>query len=147
MRVLMVSMDRKMFELDSAVRERIIEYGGLFDELHVVIFATKNKKFKDEHIAPNIWLYPTNSWLSIFYPLTAYRVLRSLIRRRHFDKTHTVITAQDPFETGIVALAAARRFQLPLQIQVHTDFFNPNFIHLSFLNQARLHIAAFVLPK
>ncbi len=147
MNVLMISFERKLFEEGSAARQRIIEYGGLFDELHVIVFSKRKLNLKPEHIAPNIWLYPTNSLFNVFYPWDAYRLGRELIRKRHFEKTHTVVTAQDPFETGIAALFLAKRSKLKLQIQVHTDFLNPNFIHASLLNQVRLHLTAYILPK
>ena len=39
--VLMISSDRKVFEKDSAVRRRMIEYGGITDELHIVVFSRR----------------------------------------------------------------------------------------------------------
>jgi len=39
MKVLMISTDRKIFEENSAVRQRILEYGNLFGELHIIIFS------------------------------------------------------------------------------------------------------------
>ena len=40
----MISTDRKIFEEGSAVRARMIEYGKLFDELHIVVFTKRNLK-------------------------------------------------------------------------------------------------------
>ena len=142
----MISTDRKIFEQGSAVRERIIEYGNLFDELHVIVFAKKNLRLKEEHSAPNVWMYPTNSRFRIFYPLGAYQKAVRIMKKQN-QKRQTVVTAQDPFETGISALCISRRLKAKLQIQVHTDFLNPLFIHASLMNQVRLYVGVFVLAR
>lgn len=147
MNIIMLSTDRKIFENGSAVRERIIEYGTLFDELHVVVASKRSLRLKSEHIAPNIWLYPTNSLTSFLYPVKMYFLGNKIIKDKHFEKTHTAITAQDPFETGLAGTLLAKKFNLKLQIQVHTDFLNPEFFESSILNRMRLHISAYVLPK
>ena len=147
MRVIMFSTDRKIFDAASAVRERMSEYAALFEELHIIVFATTKNKFTKIQISENCWAYPTQSFLSVFYPFGAYRIGAKLIKNLKSADSPTVLTAQDPFETGLVATLLAKRFKLKLQIQVHTDFLNPAFIHLSILNQIRLHVAAFVLPK
>lgn len=48
MRVLMISTDRKILEENSAVRQRVVEYGSLVNELHIVIFNSKKVSFGDE---------------------------------------------------------------------------------------------------
>ncbi len=143
----MLSTDRKIFENGSAVRERIVEYGTLFDELHVIVASTRGLKLRYEHIAPNIWLYPTNSFIKYFQPFSFFFIGKNIIKEKHFENTHTVITAQDPFETGLVGAFLAKKFKLKLQIQVHTDFLNPIFFESSILNRIRLHISAYVLPR
>jgi glycosyltransferase involved in cell wall biosynthesis len=58
-----------------------------------------------------------------------------------------VVTAQDPFETGLVAFIMAILFRSKLQLQIHTDFLNPVFSDESFLNRVRVLIAKFLLPR
>ncbi len=145
--MIMLSTDRKIFEEGSAVRERMVEYGALFDELHVIVASNRSLKLKSEHIAPNIWLYPTNSFIKYFQPINAFFCGKTIIKKKHFENTHTVITSQDPFEMGLAGTLLAKKFKLKLQIQVHTDFLNPVFFESSILNRIRLHISAYVLPK
>lgn len=143
MKVLSISTDRNIFKKESAVRARMIEYGSLFDELHIIVFT--NKKFNDEQISSNVWIYPTNSWSRWFYIRNAVRIGSRVIRNRRFEKTKDVITAQDPFETGLSGLKLKKLFGLPLHVQIHTDFMSPYFWRHSLLNWMRMGIACKVL--
>jgi glycosyltransferase involved in cell wall biosynthesis len=57
-----------------------------------------------------------------------------------------VITAQDPFETGLVGKMLSKKLGLPLHIQIHTDFFSPYFKH-SLLNKVRIALSKKTLPS
>ncbi|MES2087689.1 MAG: glycosyltransferase [Patescibacteria group bacterium] len=152
-KVLSISSDRKIFEEGSAVRARMVEYAGLFEELHIVVFSTRRTDHgtqTTEHkiqIAPNCTIYRTNSWNRWFYIFDAIWIGKRIIRNSKFLIPNSVITGQDPFETGYVAMKIATRFKLPLHIQIHTDFLNPYFKRASFLNRVRVLIARRVLPK
>ena len=61
------------------------------------------------------------------------------------DKSNWVVTTQDPFETGLVGMKVAKKFNIPFHIQVHTDFLSPHFSK-GFLNKIRLKIANKTLP-
>ena len=41
MKILSIGSDKKLFDENSEVRRRIIEYGQLVDELHIVVFTNK----------------------------------------------------------------------------------------------------------
>ena len=58
-----------------------------------------------------------------------------------------LITAQDPFECGLVSWWLASFFKAKLQLQIHTDFLNPYFIPEAFLNRLRVWLAGFLLPR
>ncbi|MBS4052333.1 MAG: glycosyltransferase, partial [Methylomonas sp.] len=62
------------------------------------------------------------------------------------DKRY-VVTAQDPFELGLVAWRISSRFDIPLQLQVHTDFLSPYFKKGSLKNRARLVLAHMLIPR
>ena len=46
MKVLMISTDRKIFEDGRGARSRMIEYGALVRELHIVVFVAKEIKIR-----------------------------------------------------------------------------------------------------
>ncbi|MBU1091970.1 glycosyltransferase, partial [Patescibacteria group bacterium] len=53
----------------------------------------------------------------------------------------------DPFETGLTGWILSKIFNIPLQMQIHTDFLSPYFREESFLNKIRVKIAKFLIPK
>ena len=161
----MLSRDAKIFEKESAVRARMVEYGTLFEELHIVVlnkrFKNKDLRLKNIKIGNNVWVYPTNSRTICFYAFDAMRVAKKIFATNYkpsFDKlkisskvegqtTNWVITAQDPFETGYVASKIAKKLHIPLQIQIHTDFLSPYFWRESLKNKVRVFLGMWLLKK
>ncbi|HWP61421.1 MAG TPA: glycosyltransferase [Candidatus Paceibacterota bacterium] len=85
-------------------------------------------------------VYPTNSASKLFYGLDAIRIAKTVPQP-------DVVSAQDPFESGLVAWFIARKKHVPLYVQVHTDFLSPEYARHSLLNRVRVWIAWFVLPR
>lgn len=150
MKVLMISTDRKTFEKNSAVSQRMSEYGSLVRELHIIVFTQEKLKIEDLKlkIGANVWLYATNSKSKWHYVGDAIRIGKQILHGNHSLETKQwLVTAQDPFETGLVGWRIARTFRLPLQLQVHTDIFSPHFVEHSVFNKVRVRIARFLLPQ
>jgi glycosyltransferase involved in cell wall biosynthesis len=112
MRVLMISRDRNIFNPNSDVRQRMIEYGKLVEKLHIIVLSR---------------------------PFKLLKIGKSI---KGFD----LITAQDPFEAGLVGWVFAKMFGASLQLQIHTDFLSPYFARESLLNRIRVLIAKFLIP-
>ena len=127
-KVISIGTDRNIFKENSAVRARQIEYGALFDELHVVIF-TRLLSFlpTKAQIAPNIWVYGTHSLSKLLYISQATKIAGRIIADRKLTPENSVITVQDPFETGLVGAKLKKKFGLPLHVQIHTDFLSRHF--------------------
>ena len=107
--------------------------------------------FQDEiskfQISNNAFIYPTNSrsrWLYIF---DAYKIAKKIIHNSPFIIHNSLITCQDPFETGLAGWLVAKKFKLPLQLQIHTDVFSPYFRKESFLNKLRVFLAKFLIKR
>ena len=145
MKVIMISTDRKIFEEDSAVRFRMAEYGTLVDELHIIVFTTAGGHFTQTKLSENVIVYPTSSVHKLLCGARAISIGNSLLKKNKYSKW--LVTTQDPFETGLAGLSIARRNNIKLQVQVHTDFLDPYFRRQSFINKIRLYIARFVIPK
>lgn len=139
----MLSTDKKIFEINSPVRERMVEYGGLAEELHIVLLCRGRARFKEEKIG-NVFLYVTNSAGRLWSVLGAVKIGRSIIAK---NSGYWLVTAQDPFETGWAGWQIAKKFSLPLQLQIHTDFLSPYFSQGSFLNKLRVSIARRTLAR
>lgn len=149
MKVLMVSRDRRVFEKGSDVRSRIVEYGTLFNELHVIVF-TKNKPERErEYLSDNTIAYPTNSFSRFLYSMDAAIIADDILGHvPKMEKNKWIVSVQDPFDVGLAGLKIKRRHHIPLQVQVHgDDIGNPRFRTESFLNRIRLRMADKVLPQ
>lgn len=151
MRVLMISSDAKIFEQGSPVRRRMIEYGSLFDELHIVVFTKKahcsHGRTSVEILSDRVRAYQTCSYSRYFYCFDALRIASRVITSKMGDSGITIITTQDPFETGIVGKVLAQKYTLPLNVQVHTDFLSGYFRKENVLNRVRVALARFVFAR
>jgi glycosyltransferase involved in cell wall biosynthesis len=152
----MISTDRKIFESGSAVKERMAKYAKQLDELHIIVFTKKyastqvhkcasgqcDEKIEETAIAPNCWAYPTRSSFKFLYSFNAINLGRFIISRRHIDN----ITCQDPFLTAMAGISLKKQFNIPLEIQLHTDISSPYYIK-SVGNKLRKALALSYLPK
>lgn len=144
MKVLSIGSDTKLFE-GGNVLLRVREYASKVLEYHVIVFSLKQQNFNFQKI-DNLYLYPTNSRSKLNYVFDAIRIGIRLIRKEGFSRSSAVITCQDPFESGVVGMFLKRKFHLPLQLQIHTDFLSPYFSN-NILNRIRLIFAKFTIPS
>lgn len=142
--VLMLSTDRNLLNLDSAVGKRHQEYGSLVEELHIVLFSLRSVHTSTSvRLSANVIVHPTASFSKWFYILDAYRLGRRIMRSGRI----TLISAQNPFETGIVAWLLARG-GIRFDVQLHTDPFAAFFTRgHGFMNRLRVLMARFLLPR
>lgn len=141
MHTLFVGTDRTVFTPNSGTYKRFALLGSEnpSDTFSLIVFSTTHHGILgDVAIAPNVHAYPTNAKSRWLYWLPALRIARALA-------PFAVVTAQDPFDTGIVSLVIARRAQVPLHVQVHTDFLSLGFKKHMFLNRVRVWLARFVI--
>lgn len=139
MKIIFVSMDRKIFDEESSIRQRMLEYGTLFEHIDIIIFTKKEDNFEEQNIAKNVSLYPTQSRSRWQYINNAISIGKKL--------NNADYVSGDGPETSIVASRIARSHKAKLQIQIHTDIFNPKFIRSNFLNRVRARIVKRLLQK
>lgn len=147
MKVISIGTDRKIFEENSAVRRRQIEYSQFFDEVYIVV-ATKNTKDQKDlpdkvQISDNTFVYSTHSTSRLLFFKDVWKIVRSIIKSN--SNKDFIISTQDPFETGLAGVFLKLCFDLPLYVQIHTDLAHKYFRQSSFLNKTRFFIAEFVL--
>ncbi|HEC94028.1 MAG TPA: glycosyltransferase [Candidatus Kaiserbacteria bacterium] len=143
MKVLFISNDPTIFEPKSVARARMKTYASAIGELHILSRAAQHTEVQDG----NLYLHglrplPTIVGRALFF-YTLLRHAQALVSRHHIE----VVSAQDPFEHGWVAMHAVRATSAKLHIQIHTDFLSPFFTVNSFKNKVRIHIANAVIPK
>lgn len=140
----MISTDRHLLNPQSAVAKRHEEYGAFAKEIHIVLFSLRKTHTSELiQLAPNVWVYPTASLSKWFYIIDAYRIGKQILKRNQI----TLISAQNPFETGIVGWLLTNS-KLRLDFQLHTDPFSPYFTEgHGIMHRARVRMAEFLLPK
>jgi len=143
----MISTDRKLFEDNSAVQRRILEYGGLVEELRIIVFSHQNHRFiSQRRIGSNITIHPTNSKNKFFYITDAIKISRKIIGNLG-NQNEVLVTTQDPFETGFVGWVIAKTRKTKLHLQVHTDFLSWGFQKASIFNKSRGQLASFLIMQ
>jgi len=147
LRVLMITRERDLLEDGSEAQERIISYGEVFDELHVVVLTTKEDgaqgivKFGD-----NTWIYSTNSRSRLFAPYDAYQLARSqLVFASGFRAD--IIISHAPFEEGLVGHVLSKKYKRTHLIEVVEDPYDPFFLSKDDLNGWRRWVMRYVLPR
>ena len=144
MKVITIGTDTKLFERDSAVQLRQMEYAARMEELHIVV-CTVGKELYAERIG-NLFIYPTHSKSKLHWVRDAYRLAKKVVTDNKFVRGQSVVSGQDAGESGLVAYLVSRTFTFPLQLQIHTDVFSPYFRH-TFLNRVRVMLAWFLIPR
>lgn len=131
--ILMLSGDRTAF-IDSPFRNRLITYAR---EATLVVFVTGVGERKHESLENLTIIYPGGS-------SRVHNFFRLLRAARHYSRTVSVVTAQDPYFTGLVGVWAAWG-RVPLNIQVHGPLFDSAFVSESLRHRVESLVARFVL--
>jgi glycosyltransferase involved in cell wall biosynthesis len=141
MRVLQIGSDRSKRGIlfpDSLAAARQRAYAERFGQLDIIGFSRRGDGAAN-HSESHLNVYPTNSASRFFYGFDAMRIAKSLPRP-------DVVSVQDPFEAGLVAWLIARRWNVPLHVQVHTDLLSPEYAKDPAGHVRRL-LARFVLNR
>jgi len=148
MKVISIGTDRNLLKRGEPGTERILDYGKLAEELHIILFCLKGLDGRDKiTLANNVFVYPTSSKNKPSYITDAIKIGRNIIPKNKEEREGWLITTQDPFETGLVGWALHFLSKVPLNVQVHTDFLSKYFAKESFKNWLRVRIGKIVLKR
>ncbi len=140
MKLLVIGSDRNIFKKDSDAQKRIRDYGKLFEELRIIVFADAKLRLSNLKISENLFVHPTNHRFRLLYLWNIFRIIRDF--RGDF-----VVSCQDPFESGLAAWLVSRRLGSRFHIQIHTDIFSPHFASGSLMGWLRIFLAKFLLLR
>jgi glycosyltransferase involved in cell wall biosynthesis len=144
MMVLSVGMDKDILKRGSVSFARHQAYAKHVDELHAVVFARKEYGKDPIQIAPNAWAYPTHAKNIFELFFNAYRIALHILKK----KGHWVLSAQDPFESGLVVYVLSKTTRIPFLIQEHGDFFSlPYWKSESFANNVRFYFGVWLIRR
>lgn len=117
-------------------------YADRIGEMHVLLRGERARSTNDGSIS--IHEFRISKFL---VPFMLQRHARILIKKHRIQ----IVSSQDPFEHGWVAMRAVRNSAVKLHIQVHTDFLSPwfryGYTQQALLNHVRVWMADIVLPK
>ena len=148
MNILMLSTDKKIFEEKSFVRQRLLDYSELVDNLCVIVLNLDSESYKKIRIGEKCTVYPTNSTSKFLYIFDAIKIASNIKEFKSTNKKKIdLITAQDAYETGFIAWVISKKIKIKLELQIHTDLFNRYFKKHSFANFFRSTIARFLLSQ
>ncbi len=146
MKALFISNDPSAFNASSATRARLRAYAAVIGELH---FLSRGKGNEEQD--GSLFLHPLSGG-----KVSALLSMKGKARKIITECGIEVVSAQDPFEHGWIAMHAVRGTNAKLHLQVHTDFLSPWFVRsgifrsmkisVPLLNRVRLHIADAVVP-
>ncbi len=138
LKVLMISGDRNITVPHSTVAARMVEYGALVEELHIVVMCDASHGLKEGQIGSNVWFYPTNSAAHFLRPFDAASRGKRIVFEKKFVRGQSLITA-DSIEGGWAGRKIKRKWRLPLEVQLHTNPFSP--YYTGFQNRVRKFLA------
>lgn len=142
MKLLSISTDRKIFDKNSNVAMRQVEYAKGYEEMHIIVFS--DQKFTETVLAPNLWVYPTRSGSKWKYIYDGLKLAKFIVSKRNI----TNITCQDPFETGLIgAIIKDKNPNIELELQIHTDIGSKYFQNFNILNRLRTRLSQFTLIR
>jgi len=112
MRILVLGLDNSVLDKNSPLAKRTVEYGGLVEKYFIIAPAEESQDVRLSGSARAFGVKSGNKALGLF---GIYHLAKKLIKQEEFD----IITAQDQYYVGLIALRLARKFQLGLEMQVH----------------------------
>ena len=144
--VLAISYGRNLFKEGDPERTRMIACAEETAHYHMIVFTREADGFETTEVTSGLTIHPTNSRSKLGMIIDAIRIGCRLIRAAQ-DKSW-VVTAQDPFEAGLVGYLIARLKRVPLNIQEHGDFYSlPHWRGESTLNRARAWLGTKLLRR
>lgn len=144
MKALLIGPDKDLLTVGSVSHARHAEYARYVEELHAIVFARRTFGNARVTIAENAWSYPTGSRNTLMLLVDAYRLGRRILRERG----EWVLSAQDPFESGLVVYLLARVTGTPFLIQEHGDFFSERYWREeSWLNRVRYVVGRWIVRR
>lgn len=102
------------------VRERHLEYAERVGSLHMIVYSPRAHRLGQTALSPQLTVYPTRSRSRLSFVRDVVRIGQDICRRYPIN----VMTAQDPFTTGLAGLLLKQRTGIPLDVQNHSDFFD-----------------------
>lgn len=147
MHVLMISLDTGLLgdNPHGNTIQRHIEYANRIGDLSIIVYNPASQHQSMRRHSDRLAVYPTNTRTPYLFPLAGYRAAA----RVHQSNNADIVTTQDPFATGLIGVLLKWRFQLPLNVQSHSAFFeNPDWLReRPYRNRLLYRLGRFVVKQ
>lgn len=137
-----IGIDERVFARDSELHQKSLAYGSDFAQAHIIARSAQGRCHA--YAEGNVVFHPVRVRYSFLFPWVAYRIGLRVMRER-MDRW--VVSADNPFEIGLVAFFLTRARDARLHLHVHTDFMSPFFRTSSWKERVRARLAKFVVPR
>ncbi len=146
-RILRLTTDLSLFTPGSASAGEYIALSSYLDEVHIVVLTLRRDgSYIPLRLAPNVWVYPTNSRSNFFALCNAYRIARKQMAFASGFRAD-IIVADEAAEAGMAGYALARRYGRPLQLHLSVDPFENGYEAERDGNHWRVLSARFLIPR
>ncbi len=139
MNVLMFSQDAEALREGSATYGRLKAYAETIGTLHVIVRAQSAGRMI---VSDWLFLYPAAPAGLLGY-IRAWHVGRMLCKKYRFD----VISVQAPDLSGVIGFFLSRRFRVPLQLQLHTDYMSPYYRRAGWKERMQYMLGRLLIPR
>ena len=154
MNVLIIGKDSEIFKDGSNhsndVLSRHCQYSevlkkqfGDLSNIRILNYSCKKSQFKKRQVTAGMIIYPTQSIRRFTFLLDAARILPSLFHGWKPD----LITAQEPWEEGILAWVTARITRAKFLQQLHLDIFSVAWKCEKPINRLKRLLGGFILKR
>lgn len=135
----MFSTDGNLLREGSGVRARVERYAALGYDIWVVLFSLRPLAAFD--LGTNLRVYPVSARLKPLAFVKAFFLAARLARGAD------IVTSQDAFEVGLLALFVSRIRDCVFHVQIHVDFTSSYYRSESLRQRIQTMIAPFVLRR
>ena len=128
-RLLFLTSDETVLQEGSMSSAHIADLRKVFLEVHIVVLNLKKKAEETVAQRPfdNVWVYVTEStsWWK-----KGYDAYHTAVTQLEFSGGFRadIIVADDLFQAGLAGVFLSKKYTRPLQVHVHEDFFDKEFI-------------------
>lgn len=112
MKILNLSLDKNAVDKNSAVAKRLVSYGNLVEKYTVVVLANSDGTVDLAEKVKVISVKSGNKVLSLW---RLKRKITKILKMENYD----VLTVQDTYYLGKLAVNLAKKFKIGLEVQVH----------------------------
>lgn len=119
MRTVMISLDKSILDMNSRTATRLIAYG----EKQPLFIIVPSRLKQTVVLSANVTAYGSGGRNKLAQFWNMYGVAEQIMKK----ELVTSITAQDPFFTGLLGVWLKQQFRLPLEVQLHGDFYGSDY--------------------